>query len=57
MKTITMTDEQYAELANDIEEMRELYAVPDDGHTESGDADDLAKSIAEFVGELMDKEV
>ena len=56
MKAITMTDEQHAWFVEAIAEMNELYSVPDDGHTEYWDADDLARDIAEKLGELMDEQ-
>lgn len=55
MKTMVMTDEQYEWFVESIGEMRKMYSVPDDGHVDYWDADDLARDIAEALGEIIDE--
>lgn len=50
---IRLSDEQYAWFKESIAAMKAIYAVPDDGHVEYWDADDIARDVAEALGDII----
>lgn len=58
MKTITIKDDCYEWFTEAIAEMKRLYAIPDDGHIadEYQNADDIARDVAEVLGDIIEKQ-
>ena len=56
MKTINVPDDGYEWLKEAIAEMKRLYATPDDEVChEYWDADDIARDVAEYIGDMIEK--
>lgn len=54
MKTITVTDEQFEWLRESLAVMSAMYA--DTNRDDWWDADDIARTVAEFVGDCIEDE-